>query len=153
MANTDDEEQANTNRTKISAYRSTHPDMKERLTDLTKRADAIDAQPHARIAGDEPYRAEIGPHRAAWLEEEFNRGDYAQSVAMIKQLLKGEPQSGELQYYLGEAYRRRNADGDLRNATTAYQAAIAAPDTPRAPHRGLALFSLHPNPHLHSRHS
>ncbi len=151
MANTDDEEQANTNRTKISAYRSTHPDMKERFTDLTKRADAIEAQPHARIAGDEPYRAAIGPHRAAWLEEEFNRGDYAQSVAMIKQLLKGDPQSGELQYYLGEAYRRRNANGDLKNAMTAYQAAIAATDAPSAAHRGLGLVSLKANQKIVAR--
>ena len=142
MANTAEEEDANPNRTKSSAYRSSHPDMKERLAVLTKRADDIEARAHASIIGAEAYRAAIGPHRAAWLEEEFNRGDYAQSVAMIKQLLKAEPESGELQYYLGEAYRRRNANGDLKNAMTAYQAAIAAADAPNAVHRGLGLVSL-----------
>jgi tetratricopeptide (TPR) repeat protein len=116
--------------------------MKERLAVLTKRADDIQARAHANIIGAEAYRAAIGPHRAAWLEEEFNRGDYAQGVAMIKQLLKGEPASGELQYYLGEAYRRRNANGDLKSAMTAYQAAIAATDAPNAAHRGLGLVAL-----------
>jgi predicted Zn-dependent protease len=145
MANTAEEEEANPNRTKQAAYRASHPDMKERLTVLTKRADDIGAQPHANIVGAEAYRAAIGPHRAAWLEEEFNRGEFAESVAMIKQLLKDEPQSGELQYYLGEAYRRRNANGDLKSAMTAYQAAIAAKDAPNAAHRGLGLVSLKAN--------
>ena len=142
MANTAEEEDANANRTKSSAYLSSHPDMKERLAVLTKRADDIQARAHANIIGAEAYRADIGPRRAAWLEEEFNRGDYGQSVAMIKQLLKGEPQSGELQYYLGEAYRRRNADGDAGNAMAAYEAAIAATDAPNAAHRGLGLVAL-----------
>jgi beta-barrel assembly-enhancing protease len=145
MANTVEEEEANSNRTKSSAYLSSHPDMKERLAVLTKRADDIQARAHANIIGAEAYRAAIGPHRAAWLEEEFNRGDYAQSVAMIKQLLKGDPQSGELQYYLGEAYRRRNTNGDLKNAMRAYQAAIAAADAPNAAHRGLGLVLLKAN--------
>jgi len=144
MANTE-EEDASPNRTKPSAYLSSHPDMKERFAVLTKRANEVEAQGHASVTGAEAYRAAIGPHRAAWLEEEFNRGDYGQSVAMIKQLLKGEPQSGELQYYLGEAYRRRNANGDLKNAMTAYQAAIAATDAPNAAHRGLGLVSLKAN--------
>ena len=142
MANIAEEEDANANRTKSSAYLSSHPDMKERLAVLTKRADAIQARAHANIIGAEAYRAAIGPHRAAWLEEEFNRGDYGQSVAMIKQLLKAEPQSGELQYYLGEAYRRRNANGDAGNAMAAYEAAIAATDAPNAAHRGLGLVAL-----------
>ncbi|MEA2824032.1 MAG: hypothetical protein QOF03_514 [Alphaproteobacteria bacterium] len=144
MANTAEEEEANANQVKSSAYLSSHPDMKERFAVLTKRADDIQARAHADIIGAEAYRAAIGPHRAAWLEE-FNRGDYAQSVAIIKQLLKGEPQSGELQYYLGEAYRRRNANGDLKNAVAAYQAAIAATDAPNAAHRGLGLVSLKAN--------
>jgi len=142
MANTAEEEDANTNRSKPSAYLSSHPDMKERFTVLSKRADDVEAQTHASIIGAEAYRAVIGPHRAAWLEEEFNRGDYAQSVAMIKQLLKAEPESGELQYYLGEAYRRRNANGDSANAMAAYRAAIAATGAPSAAHRGLGLVAL-----------
>jgi predicted Zn-dependent protease len=151
MANTVEEEDANANRTKSSAYLASHPDMKERLAVLTKRADNIQARTQANIIAADAYRAAMGPHRAAWLEEEFNRGDYGQSVAMIKQLLKAEPQSGELQYYLGEAYRRRNANGDLKNAMTAYQAAIAATDAPNAAHRGLGLVSLKANQKLVAR--
>jgi predicted Zn-dependent protease len=142
MANTAEEEDAIPNRTKSSASLASHPDMKERLAVMTKRADDTQARTQANIIGAEAYRTAMGPHRAAWLEEEFNRGEYGQSVVMIKQLLKAEPQSGELQYYLGEAYRRRNANGDAGNAMAAYRAAIAATDAPNAAHRGLGLVAL-----------
>src|SRR5205807_2223626 len=95
MANTAQEEDANPNRTKPSAYLSSHPATKERLAALTKRADEIEAQAHASTIGLEAHHTAMAPYRAAWLEEEFNRGDYAQSVTMIKQLLKVEPESGE----------------------------------------------------------
>jgi len=142
MANTTEEQDTDPNRTRSSTYLSSHPDMKERLAVLTKRADDIQARAHANIIGAEAYRAAMGPHRGAWLEEEFNRGDYGQSVAMITQLLKIEPQSGELHYYLGEAYRRRNANGDSVNAMAAYRTAIAATGAPSAAHRGLGLVAL-----------
>jgi predicted Zn-dependent protease len=142
MANTSEEEEANPNRAKPSAYIASHPATKERLATLTKRAAEIAAQTHANVLGSETHGAATSPHRAAWLEEEFNRGDYAQSVVMIKQLLKVEPESGELQYFLGEAYRRRNAKGDIDSATASYQAAIAKGSPPSAVYRGLGLIAL-----------
>ncbi|HXJ00674.1 MAG TPA: M48 family metallopeptidase [Micropepsaceae bacterium] len=142
MANTAEEEDANPNRTKPSAYLSSHPATKERLVTLSKRAGEIESQTHAAIIGADTYGAIVGPHRAAWLEEEFNRGDYAQSVVMINQLLKLEPESGLLQYYAGEAYRRRNGKGDVESAMAAYQAAIAGLGAPAAAHRGLGMVAL-----------
>ena len=142
MANTAEEEDANPKRRKPSAYLSSHPATKERLATLTKRAGEIEAQTRNNLVATDEYRAAISPHRAAWLEEDFNRGDYLQSVAMVKQLVKAEPGSAELQYFLGEAYRRRNAKGDLESATAAYQAAIAAMDAPNAAYRGLGLAAL-----------
>jgi predicted TPR repeat methyltransferase len=61
---------------------------------------------------------------------------------MVKQLVKAEPDSAELQYFLGEAYRRRNAKGDLESAAAAYQAAIAAMGAPNVAYRGLGLTAL-----------
>jgi len=142
MANTAEEEDANPNRTKPSAYLASHPATKERLAALTKRAEEIEAQAHNVVVGMEPYRSVIGSHRAVWLEEEFNRGDYAQSVVMINQLLKAEPESAELRYYIGEAYRRRNIKGDVESAMAAYQAAIAGTGAPVTVHRGLGLVAL-----------
>jgi predicted Zn-dependent protease len=142
MANTDEEERANPKRKKQWSYLASHPATKERLETLTKRAKDIEAQSHADTVGTEPYREAIKALRPAWLEEEFNRSDYLQSVAMIGQLLKAEPDSGLLHYYLGEAYRRRNAKGDIDAAIESYQAALDKPDTPVAVHRGLGMMAL-----------
>jgi len=142
MANTGEEQDANPNRTKPSAFLSSHPATKERLATLTKRASEIEEQKRTTVVATDEYRKVIGPHRAAWLEEDFNRGDYLQSVAMIKQLVKIEPDSAELQYFLGEAYRRRNGKGDVESATAAYQAAIASMGAPNAAYRGLGLTAL-----------
>jgi len=136
------EEDANPNRKKPSAYMASHPATKERLATLSKRADEMQARARDATLGTDTHRAAIASHRAAWLEEEFTRGDFAQSVTMIKRLAAAEPNSGELQYFLGEAYRRRNAKGDLEAATAAYQAAVAATGAPSAVHRGLGLTAL-----------
>jgi tetratricopeptide (TPR) repeat protein len=90
----------------------------------------------------ESYRAAVASHRAAWLEEEFNRGEFGQSIVMISQLLKAEPGSAELRYFLGEAYRRRNAKGDLESAAKAYQDALAQSNALSVAYRGLGLVSL-----------
>ncbi len=52
------------------------------------------------------------------------------------------PASGELSFYLGEAYRKRNAAGDIDRASSAYKAAIAAGDAPVAAYRGLGLLAM-----------
>jgi predicted Zn-dependent protease len=142
MANIAAERDASTNRRKDFPYLQSHPQPEERAATINKRAGEPGPQVSATMSGSEPYRAAVAPHRAAWLEEEFNRGDFGQSIAMINQLLKAEPGSAELRYYLGEAYRRRNAKGDLESATAAYRQAIAQAGAPNAAYRGLGLVSL-----------
>ena len=141
-AKTSEEEKANPKRTRPSPYVASHPATKERLETLTKRATEIEAQTHASVVGADAHRAATAGLRAMWLQEELNRGQYADSIAMINQLLTTEQASGELHYFLGEAYRRRSGDGDLDNATKAYQAAIEAGDAPVEVHRGVGLVAL-----------
>jgi len=142
MTNTAAERDASTNRKRDFPYLQSHPQPEERAATINKRAAEPGPQASATMLAAETYRAVIAPHRAAWLEEEFNRGDFGQSVAMVTQLLKAEPGSGELRYYLGEAYRRRNAKGDLESATEAYKQAIAQTSVPSVAYRGLGLVSL-----------
>jgi predicted Zn-dependent protease len=142
MANTSAEEDANPDRDKPMAYLASHPATKERQQTLTKRATELEASSHADVLGTDTYRAAIAAFRGPWLEEEFVRGDYKQSVAMVQQLIKADPEAAELQYYLGEAYRRRNAKGDAQSAIAAYQSSLAKDSPPAAAYRGLGLVSL-----------
>jgi predicted Zn-dependent protease len=137
-----EEEKANPRRPRPSPYASSHPATSERLETLNKRAAEIEAQTQANVAGVDTHRAATASYRAAWLEAELNRGQYADSLVVINQLIKAEPGSAELQYFLGEVYRRRNANGDLERASTAYQAALAAGSAPLAVHRGVGLVAL-----------
>ena len=140
--NVSQEESANPNRAKPSPYMASHPATKERLDTLNKRAAEIESQTHANIAGTDSHRAAIRTYRSTWMDAELNRGEYDESIVMIGQLLKAEAGSGELNYFLGEAYRRRNDDGDLAKATASYQAAVGAGDAPVAAYRGLGLVAL-----------
>ena len=141
-AKTSEEEKANPKRTRSSPYIASHPATRERLDTLTKRATEIEAQTHANVVGADAHRAATAGLRATWLQEELNRGQYADSIVMINQLLRTEQASAELQYFLGEAYRRRSGDGDLDNARKAYQAAIEAGDAPVEVYRGVGLVAL-----------
>ena len=141
MAHTAEERDAQANRSRNLPYLNSHPNPEQRLAAINERAAQLPAS-HANMVRDDSYLAAISDHRSAWLEQEFNRGDFEQSVTVITQLLASEPNSGELQYYLGEAYRRRNAKGDVESATEAYQKAIAAGTAPSAVYRGLGLVAL-----------
>jgi predicted Zn-dependent protease len=138
----EEDQKSNPNRRQTPIFASNHPSNAARLSAMTKRANQLAAQSHAGNLGAESYRAVIGPHRAGWLEEELNRNATDESLSLINRLLKVEPSSGELQYFLGEAYRRRNGKGDLDKALAAYQAAIANSGAPVTVHRGLGLVAL-----------
>src|SRR5262245_24164538 len=141
MAHTAEERDARTNRSSDLPYLRTHPNPEQRLAAINQRAAQL-PQSHPNIIAADLYRAVMSPHRAAWLEEEFNRGDFSQTITVVNQLLKAEPDSAELRYFLGEAYRRRNTKGDVESATEAYRRAIAAGNPPTAVYRGLGLVAL-----------
>jgi tetratricopeptide (TPR) repeat protein len=92
--------------------------------------------------GEEALRAALRPHRAAWLDGELARGEYDESLVLINRLLQFEPSSGELLFFQGEAYRRRDKDGDLQSARDSYQRAIAQVAPFPAAFRGLGLVAM-----------
>jgi predicted Zn-dependent protease len=138
----EEEENANPRRDKPLPFYASHPTNKERLTTMTKRAEEMEIQTHADDLGTDSYRAAIMPLRAGWLEQEINRGSFDESLVLIRRLIRNDAEAAELQYYLGETYRRRNAKGDMETAMAAYRAAIAGTGAPIAVHRGLGLVAL-----------
>lgn len=141
-AHVEEEEAANPKRTKPLRFYSSHPTNKERLGTMKKRADEMEVQTHAADLGTEAFRAATASLRASWLDQELNRGQFDESVSLFQRLIKNEPAAGELQFYLAEAYRRRNGKDDNANALSAYRAAIAGMNAPVAAQRGLGLVAL-----------
>ena len=120
---------------------SSHPATEERLADVRAAAAAIPNP--ARQRGREAYRAATRPHLAKWLDAELGRRMYAASLLVIGDLLVDAPPEdrGLLTFYLGEAYRRRNAAGDRARAAPLYASAVSMPGAPAAAWRehGFAL--------------
>jgi predicted Zn-dependent protease len=126
----------------FEAFAASHPATAERLATLAAMAKAK-ASEHAHWeVGAESYEAVLRPFRMQWLSENLALAQFDQSLALVQALLKDQPRSGELQYALGEIYRRRNADGDSARALAAYGAAIAAGGAPNEVYRGVGLTSL-----------
>jgi predicted Zn-dependent protease len=140
--NMDQESTADPDHGSQMLFFATHPTDTERLTTMAALAAEVELKTPAKDLGRDRLKAIVDPHRYAWLEEELNRGHLSQSVELISRLLAAEPNSAELQFFLGEALRRRNGPQDLDHAITAYQAAIADANPPVRAYRGLGIAAL-----------
>jgi len=114
---------------------ATHPVTAERVA-------ALGALARGRPAGTaDPgrvrYRAAIRPHLGAWLKDELRRRDYGQTLHLIDRLAADGEDLGVLNFYKGEAFRRRRGDGDAALALDAYLASAKAADAPVAVWREL----------------
>jgi Tfp pilus assembly protein PilF len=92
--------------------------------------------------GADSFLAATRTYRAGWLAEELNRTHYDQSLVLVQAMLADAPNSGELQFYLAEIYRRRNTTGDAAKAQDEYHSAIAAGGAPAGAYRGLGLTAM-----------
>ncbi len=111
---------------------ATHPATQERLQDMRAAAAAVPNPPTNRDPA--PYRAATRPFLESWLDAELAQRRYAASLLVINELLAEAPPEdrGTLTFYLGEAYRRRDANGDRATAANLYAKAVALPGAPAA---------------------
>ncbi len=120
---------------------SSHPATEERLSDI--RAAAAAAPPGSYARYRDEYREATRPFLDRWLAAELGRRRYASSLLVIGELLAEAPEQDRaiFTFYLGEAHRRRNADGDRAKAAELYAKATQLADAPAAAWRehGFAL--------------
>ena len=111
---------------------ATHPATQERLTDVTAAADAIKDPPTKRNKA--PFREATRPFLENWLVAELAQRRYASSQLVIQELLDDAPaeDKGVLTFYLGEAYRRHDNQGDDAKAAELYARATILPGAPAA---------------------
>jgi hypothetical protein len=136
------EDRADPNRPGDGIFGSDHPTDEERLTTMTKRGEELAVNRAQWTTGADAYRAATAPFRKDWLDDEMARGTGYESVALLERLSRAEPNSGLIDYYLGEAYRHRGLDGDTARAAGVYTRAIAAPAAPAAAWRDLGLLAM-----------
>ena len=136
------EDKADPHRPGHGLFGSDHPTDEERLATLKKRGAELASSKTSWIVAADSYHATIAPFRKVWLDDEMARGNPYESVVLMERLVAAEPSSGVMRYYLGQAYRRRNGDGDVKRAADAYTQAIALADVPATAWRDLGLMAL-----------
>ncbi|TAN81098.1 MAG: hypothetical protein EPN14_04970 [Gallionella sp.] len=117
---------------------ASHPPTKERQEDLVARAKMLPARPAAYHEAD--YAGILATYRWGWLEDELKRRKSGETLALLQIMLQRSPQDSELRFFLGEAYRLRATEGDLRRSMDEYQAAADRPDTPAELYRSMGMI-------------
>lgn len=136
------EEEAEPNyRKKRTAVFASHPKTVERLADMQ-----LAAKPFAGKASERHqtrYAAAIKPFLNEWLEAELDKRTYYASIQVFNEHLPQANASdlGLYEFYLGEAYRRRNLNDDRSKAEAYYAQSVSRNEPPSAAFRehGLAL--------------
>ncbi len=118
---------------------ATHPSPPERIETLEKLAGQVPPPAAAAKPDRSRYAERIAPFRAAWLQEELRKGEYAATLVMLEQLSAAGAAPAELEYFRAEVFRLRDAEGDAPKAAAAYERAIALGGAPAAAHRSLGL--------------
>jgi predicted Zn-dependent protease len=110
--------EAKANKTKEPFFFSTHPRLEERIASFKELA--REAQGGGAV-GKEVYQDHVGPLRPMVLEAKIDLGKYDAVIAALTtpELLPMYPEPSL--YFLGEAYRLRNGDGDLQRSIEAYR--------------------------------
>ncbi|MEW6687463.1 MAG: M48 family metalloprotease [Pseudomonadota bacterium] len=115
---------------------ATHPPAEERQKTL---AEAAAARGAVGRTGETEYRAALAQHRSEFLADELKRRSFGETRVLFERMLAALPDDGEVQYSLGEAYRLRAGDEDLKQAVAAYRRAEAMKGTPAELYRSLGL--------------
>jgi len=119
---------------------STHPGLQERIDNF--RALVKQHGTAGGYRGEEAYQSHIGALRERLLADYLELGQY-QSVLLIlteKDAFTRYPPTAW--YYLGEAYRLRDEEGDADLAVKAYQTAVDRVPTFAPPYRALGLHAM-----------
>jgi predicted Zn-dependent protease len=114
---------------------TTHPPSEERRTTLAQLATS---RPGGAVH-DAAWRDNTAAHRAQWIQEEIQRGQHDESIALFTRMIKQEPGRADILFARGETYRLRAGENDLDSALADYRAAVGAGSEPPATHRGLGL--------------
>ncbi len=108
-----------------ASFLRSHPAPEERLQALQAETAQVWAGGFDGTTGTEAYRAAILPHRGRYLADDLALREYARSAELLAILKEDGAALGELEYFEGELYRKRNEDGDVERAIAAYRRAVA----------------------------
>ena len=119
---------------------STHPPTSERIATLKELATAANPEGRPLTNGAEEFFSATRKLRGTLLRDELRQQEFARSQVVLDHLFKTQEGLGELYFFQGELYRKRDKEGDRKNAVEAYRTALQYQDAPPEAHRLLGLM-------------
>lgn len=125
-----------------STFLSSHPQSKERMQTMLAKADVLASTAKDWKTDPDDLNHATEPYRAQWYAEVMEFENSNALLTVLNRKIARAPHSGELQYFLAEAYRRRNEGGDIEKSRQAYQTAIDDGNGPVAAYKGLGIVAM-----------
>ena len=113
---------------------SSHPVPRERQETLANLAVQT---PGGTYTGEAEHKAATSQYFDYWLSTELLAQDYDRHIYLFEELKARGRDSASLDFYLGEAYRRRKGEGDRERAVQAWKDSAAQAGAPAQVYRSL----------------
>jgi beta-barrel assembly-enhancing protease len=121
---------------------ATHPAPADRMADLAAAAEKlVKKSGKSYDEGRDRFIDIIKPYRPQFLADQIKLNDFGGSLFLVDSLI-GEGWDGDVFFQKGELYRMRHAAGDLVEAMSWYDKALAIADAPADAWRGKGLVLL-----------
>lgn len=127
---------------------SSHPKLQRRIDNFRELAGP--APPGGRV-GTAEYAERVRRARIDSLEADLAMDRYQSVILLLEQDRRRAHYPAYVDYYLGEAYRRRGEDGDAARAAQAYQRTIAADPTFAPSYRALGAHQMKRGQHAQAK--
>ena len=126
---------------KQPVFFSSHPKLKERIDSFNSLIE-VSGQPQGRV-GRDVYMQHMRDVRLTSLQTDLSMNRYKSVILVLENEVSVERyEPYHRHYYLGEAYRLRDEEGDAERAEVAYKKAIEARDDFAPSYRALGLLYL-----------
>ncbi len=127
---------------------SSHPKLQRRIENFRELAGSAPSGGRIAAAG---YAQRVQHARIDSLKADLAMDRYQSVILLLEREGRRAHYPAHVDYYLGEAYRRRGEDGDAARAARAYQSAIAAGPDFAPSYRALGVYQMKQRQHAQAR--
>lgn len=138
----DEEESAAVKREEPGLFSKTHPGAKERIAALNTFVKGNYPQSSSAPVSSQSHVDILNRYYMMLMEDQLDTNRFGRTENILKRHRQIGVDPGLIDFFHGEMYRQRNADGDLEKAKQSYELAIASNPSIAGAHRNLGYIHL-----------
>lgn len=140
--------------TSTAGFASSHPAPKERTETLRRMANQLQGDGNWGVKREIEFQRIVGPWKRSFLFDEIRNQNWDSTLRLLKILENAGHSIGEITFFRGEVYRKRNNEGDpeaddkndqihdIEHAREHLSAATKMQNSPVEAHRSLGLVMI-----------